>query len=163
MQTSGWHTHLPCPALPDNPQSGLPDPAGYPRCHTGHLPDCTAYPALPSHSLYRVLPDRLSGCLNTSGCTPVPDTAARCIPSHCPEASPMYPHRRRTAGWQPAPQMIPAMPEPLLPLRSEAPFSFFYVSFPVPTSFLFPFTLRFTHTCPVTEFAVASHLNTANS
>ena len=30
-------------------------------------------------------------------------------------------------------------------------------------SFLLHLSLLFTHTCPVTEFAVASHLNTANS
>gem|GEM_PF-1657416 len=35
---------------------------------------------------------------------------------------------------------------------------FFYIDF-----FCNKFTLLFTHTCPVTEFAVASHLNTANS
>jgi len=50
----------------------------------------------------------------------------------------MYLRHKQTAGWLPAPQTVPAMPEPLLPLRSEAPFSFFYVSFPVPTSFLLP-------------------------
>lgn len=31
------------------------------------------------------------------------------------------------------------------------------------TSYIFLTRLLFTHTCPVTEFAVASHLNTANS